>query len=184
MILNPRRRMYVLTDKSTSTYDMREMIPEKKKNRSDIRSPLVPWRGFRRCSISIEPRYTERDARWSSEKAPIFWLGAGGGVHRPSLKLFQTSVKLDGRNVGDAMWRSRWAATLLYTSVRMHGWHYAGARTFRRARDGRSRAVDRVSVTRRGIHAKLVNEIIEREQYLLHSLLNMTIVFPVLRNNF
>lgn len=144
-ILSPDVRSY-RADKSTSIYDMREMVPEKKSlgypvsARSLTKIPLPEVLDLDRSSVS-------NTMLGVFEKAPMFWPEAGGCTDRHS------SIPNFGKAwwtyVGNAMWRSRWAATLLYTSVCMHGWHYAGARTFRCARGGRSSAVDRVSTTRR-----------------------------------
>lgn len=60
--------------------------------------------------------------------------------HRPPLGVSGLRGDAEGRTSGDAMWRWRWVATLLYTSVCTRGWHHAGAATSpARVRNGRRR---------------------------------------------
>jgi len=93
------RRTYVLTApiNPPPTYDMREMVPEKK-------SLGYPVSASSLTKISL-PEVLDLDRSSVSntmldvfEKAPMFWPEAGGAP--TATQVFQTSVKLDGRTSG------------------------------------------------------------------------------------
>lgn len=106
-----------------------------------------------RClsETSARSRSIRRDVAFF-EVAPIPRPGAGSTDRHWGCRDFGDA---EGRTSGDAMWRWRWAATLLYTSVCTRGWHHAGAGTSptgvrngrRRTREDRVRPLEDVLST-------------------------------------
>lgn len=168
MILNPVAGCTFLPrrSKSTSTYDMREMVPEK----GSLGYPVPvcpPTKISSPRLLDLDPRYRARRPVSSRKRRDPSARSWGCTDRHSSIPNFG---KADGRTSGDAMWRSRRVATLLYTSVCTRGWHYAGARTSRRARDARKAARPTACPPQEcPIHVKLMSRLVERVQNLLDS---------------
>ena len=132
--MNPIAGCYV---EAISAYDMRRLRPDFQKGEiGSQRYPIAqkmsldprtsPDIGYRKTRLSLD--VTEMSLRSRSigrdvaffEVAPIPRFGAGSTDRHWGCRDFGEA---EGRTSGDAMWRWRWATTLLYTSL-LH----AGAR--------------------------------------------------------